>query len=124
MANYTWSVVSVDCLPDYKKTPDFVQHVYWLCSGADGEYQGSFNGSTQLAPGKPPYTPYAKLTEKMLLDWSFAEMGNFKTEVESKVAAQIEGQKVPQVITPPLPWAKPSETDAAVEVVGVSGEGK
>ena len=112
MTDFKWSVVSVDCLPEYNKTADFVLHVYWVCTGSEDAYQGNFSGSTQLPSGKPPYTPYADLTEEMLLKWSFSVMGDFKAEVEGKVAAQIEDQKVPAIVNPPLPWVPVDETEA------------
>lgn len=114
---YTWTVTGVDCLPQYKTTSDFVQIVYWLCSGSDGSNDGAFPGSTQLEPGKGPYTKYENLTEDKVLGWTFEAMGNFKDEVEAKVAAQIAEQAAPAVVSPALPWAVETAETAAETLI-------
>jgi hypothetical protein len=51
-----------------------------------------------------PYTAYADLTLDQVLGWVWAN-GVDKDATEANVAAQIENQINPTVVTPPLPWS-------------------
>jgi hypothetical protein len=99
----TWSVTAMDCRPAEGDLADVVYNVHWTCAGVDGEFNGSVY-STCVVPGPgDPFTPYADLTQDQVLGWIWAN-GVDKASAESAVEAQIEGQKHPTSVTPPLPW--------------------
>jgi len=101
----TWNVVQLDCYPEEAGEPDVVFTVHWTLSGTDGTYSGSSYGSVgiTLTEGST-FTPYADLTLDQVLGWVWAN-GVDKDATEANVAAQIEAQINPTVVTPPLPWS-------------------
>ena len=101
----TWSVIQLDAYPEYEGEPDVVFTVHWTLSGTDGTYSGSTYGSVgiTLTEGST-FTPYADLTLDQVLGWVWTN-GVDKDAQEAAVAAQIENQINPTVVTPPLPWS-------------------
>jgi hypothetical protein len=101
----TWNIVQLNCYPDKDGLTDVVFTVHWDCTGVDGDYSGRVYGScgVTLDPSAP-YTPYAELTKDQVLSWIWAS-GVDKEETENAVNAQIESQKNPTVVSPPLPWS-------------------
>ena len=101
----TWAVIQMDAYPEYEGEPDVVFTVHWTLSGTDGTYSGSSYGSVgiTLTEGST-FTPYADLTLDQVLGWVWAN-GVDKDATEANVAAQIEAQINPTVVTPPLPWS-------------------
>ena len=95
----------MDAYPEYEGEPDVVFTVHWTLSGTDGTYTGSSYGSVgiTLTEGST-FTPYADLTLDQVLGWVWTN-GVDKDATEAAVAAQIEAQINPTVVTPPLPWS-------------------
>jgi hypothetical protein len=102
----TWAVIQMDAYPEYEGEPDVVFTVHWTLSGTDGTYVGYHSyGSVgiTLTEGST-FTPYADLTLDQVLGWVWTN-GVDKDAQEAAVAAQIENQINPTVVTPPLPWS-------------------
>ena len=76
----------------------------WRCSATDGQYTGSVFATVSFqAPAADNFTPFEDLTQEQVLNWVWTN-GVDKTAAEAAVAQQIEQQKNPPIITPPLPW--------------------
>lgn len=103
---YTWSVVQMDCYPEYEGNADVVFSVHWTLSGTDDTYTGSVYGSQAVTvDATVPFTPYADLTEEQVVGWVQSAMGAGQVaEYEAAVAGQINNQINPPVVAPPLPW--------------------
>jgi hypothetical protein len=99
----TWAVVQLDCYPEEAGDTDVVFTVHWTLIGTDGTYSGSTYGSCGVPGPGDPFTPYADLTLDQVLGWIWAN-GVDKDAQETAVAAQIEAQINPTVVTPPIPW--------------------
>jgi hypothetical protein len=56
------------------------------------------------SPDPESFIPYADLTQEQVLGWIWAN-GVDKDATEAAVLQQIENQKNPPVVAPPLPWA-------------------
>lgn len=104
MTNFTTTITKMYTLqtPD----PDYIVNVIWQVEGVDGAYSASIGGNTQFnsADQVGPVTPYASLTEAVVLSWIPAN------QIESAQAC-VQGQ-IDSMITPPvspsaqpLPWA-------------------
>lgn len=105
---YTWSVVQMNAYPEVDGEQDVVFTVHWTLSGTDGTYTGSTYGSAGVTvDGSGSFTPYDQLTQEQVLGWVW-DSGVDKDEQEANVAAQIENQVNPKVVTPALPWAEPT----------------
>ena len=107
MATITWNIVAMDCYPEIDGKQDVVFTCHWNLTAIDGEYSGYIYGSVgvNLDPSAP-YTPYADLTQDQVVGWVKEALGAEQVAAyEANVAAQIEQQKNPTVVTPPLPWA-------------------
>jgi hypothetical protein len=108
---YTWSVVAMDEYPEQDGEQDVVFNVHWTLSGTDGTYSGSAYGSQGVSVDSTgTFTPYEDLTQEQVLGWIW-DSGVDKDAQEANVAAQIENQVNPTVVSLPLPWAPAPVTE-------------
>ena len=104
MATITWNISQLDCLPQSAEGADYVVTAHWQCTGVDGDYNGSVYSTCSVPFQKDKsFTPYASLTLDQVLGWVWAN-GVDKDATEAAVEGQIEAQKNPPVVSPPLPW--------------------
>jgi hypothetical protein len=105
MTTITWTVSQMDCYPQEAGHTDVVFNVHWQCTGVDGDYNGQVYSTcaVTISPDAP-FTPYADLTKDQVLGWIWSS-GVDKDATEAAVQQQIDGQKNPTVVNPPLPWA-------------------
>lgn len=106
---YTWIISSLDCKPQVGDLKDYVVTSHWRCSGTDEEGRSGQCYSTApftIDPEKPNYTPFEDLTEEEVIEWTQAALGEARVaSIYESIDAQIENQKNPPVVTPPLPWS-------------------
>ena len=104
MTTITWNISQLDCLPQSAEGADYVICCHWQCTGVDGAYTGQVYSTTSFAVVQgEAFTPYADLTQAQVLGWIW-DNGVDKTATEAAVEGQIEAQKNPPVVSPPLPW--------------------
>ena len=103
----TWTVVQMDCYPEYDNHTDVVFTVHWILNGTDGTYNGSVYGSVGVTIDEgSTFTPYEDLTEAQVIGWVQDALGDEQVAAyEANVAQQIADQANPPVVTPPLPWS-------------------
>jgi len=101
--NFSWNIESLFVKKTEGEFSDVVVNANWKCSAVDGDYSASTCGCVEFAPPSGSLTPYPDLTEQQVLGWCYAA-GVDKDSAEAAVAQQIEQQKNPPIITPPLPW--------------------
>ncbi len=107
MTTITWNISQLDCLPQSAEGADYVVTAHWQCTGVDGDYNGSVYSTCSVPFQKDKsFTPYANLTLDQVLGWVWAN-GVDKDATEAAVESQIEAQKNPPVVSPPLPWVSP-----------------
>jgi len=104
---YTWAVVQMDCYPEEDGEMDVVFNVHWTLTGEEAGFSANAYGTQAVAVDPDaPFTPYADLTEEQVIGWVQDSMGEERVAaLEAAVAAQINDQIAPPVVTPPLPWA-------------------
>jgi hypothetical protein len=98
-----WLIERLLVKPTEGSLTDVVITADWRCNGTDETYSGTCYGSCSFQPPSSEFTPYPDLTEAQVLGWCY-ENGVDKTAIEANVAAQIENQINPPVVTLPLPW--------------------
>lgn len=103
--SFTWTVTNMDCYPQEAGNTDVVFCVHWTCSGIDGEFSGSVYSTCTVPAPEGSFTPYADLTEQQVLGWIWAN-GVDQDSAELAVQQQIDNQKNPPVVSPPLPWSQ------------------
>jgi hypothetical protein len=102
---FNWEISQLNCYPQADGQTDVVFTVHWTCSGTDGTYNGSVYSTCSVTyEAGTPYTPYADLTQDIVLGWIWAS-GVDKDSTEAAVQTQIDNQINPPVVSPPLPWA-------------------
>jgi len=107
MTTITWNISQLDCLPQSAEGADYVVTAHWQCNGVDGDYNGSVYSTCSFAVVEgTSFTPYADLTQAQVLGWIWAN-GVDKDATEAAVEQQIETQKNPPIVAPPLPWVSP-----------------
>ena len=107
MTTITWNISQLDCLPQSAEGADYVVCCHWQCNGVDGDYNGSVYSTCSFPVVEGiSFTPYADLTQAQVLGWIWAN-GVDKTATEAAVEQQVETQKNPPIVAPPLPWVSP-----------------
>ena len=105
MTTITWNISVLDCLPQSAEGADYVVTAHWQCNGVDSAYSGQVYSTCSFPVVEgTSFTPYADLTQAQVLGWIWAN-GVDKTATEAAVEQQIETQKNPPIVAPPLPWA-------------------
>ncbi len=100
-----WQVSSLECRVQEGDLSDVVITAHWRVSATEDGYSASVYSTCSLpAPDPQNFTPYADLTKEEVLNWIWAN-GVDKAGTEAAVQQQIELQKNPVVVSPPLPWA-------------------
>jgi len=105
MTTITWQIEWLQTTPTTATPPETVLTAGWRCSGIDGLYSGTVYStcSFPVVEGST-FVPYEQLTELDVLGWCWAN-GVSKDATEAAVQAQIDNQRNPPTIQPPLPWA-------------------
>jgi len=103
---YDWVISQLECYPLKDKKTDVVFNVHWRYTAKDGDYYSDVYGSQVLSTDNlKNFKPYADLTKDDVVAWLEDTMGEEKiAQFETSLAAGIEAQKNPPVVTPPLPW--------------------
>jgi len=86
--------------------PNYVVNAIWQVTGVDGSNTASIGGNTQFnsADQEGPVTPYADLTEAVVLSWI---PESAITSAQQCVQGQIDSMITPPVSpqNTPLPWS-------------------
>ena len=102
-----WNVTQLDCYPQVDGETDVVFTVHFNLTGTDGDYTGYVYGTVGVTYNpEEPFVPYNELTLDQVIGWVQDALGEEQVaSLEANVAQQIENQKNPPVVSPPLPWA-------------------
>jgi hypothetical protein len=103
-----WSIGALDCRVQEDGLSDVVYLVHWRVSKTEVDGDKTYSASvysTCSVPGPNPasFVPYDQLTQDEVLGWIWAN-GVDRAATEAAVQQQIELQKHPVVVSPPLPW--------------------
>jgi len=104
-----WQISNLDCRVQEDGLSDVVYQCHWRVSKTEVDGDKTYSASvysTCSVPGPNPasFVPYDQLTQAEVLGWIWANGVN-KDATEAAVQQQIELQKNPVVVSPPLPWA-------------------
>lgn len=110
MIEFNWQITSMPAYPQEAGQTDVVFQVNWRCQAVDAE-PNTAGGYVSIATGSvpvtytsgSPYTPYDQLTQDQV--WGWINPSIDRLAVEANLQAQIDAQKTPEVVTPPLPWS-------------------
>ena len=87
-------------------SPNYVVNVLYQVTGVDGQHTASIGGNTQFnsADQVGPVTPYASLTESIVIGWI---PESAITSAQQCVQGQLESLANPPVspTSQPLPWS-------------------
>ena len=100
-----WIIEWMQTTPTSANPSEAVLQVGWRCSGTEDNFSGTVYSTCTLPAADPQnFIPYSSLTEAEVLNWIWANGVN-QAATEAAVAQQIDNQKNPPTIQPPLPWA-------------------
>ena len=111
MTTPIWNPTQLDCYPQVDAETDVVFCVHWDCTAeeVDGDktYSGRVYSTVSVTlDAEAPFTPFSQLTKEQVVGWVKDALGEETVAAtEAAVLTQIEDQKNPKVIAPPLPWA-------------------
>jgi len=106
--NYNWIISALECYPQHEGQTDVVFVVHWdrLASDGEGHNARIYGSQSVTLDAEAPFTPYADLTEAMVIGWLEDAMGAETLAAQIVgLDQQIENQINPPVVSPPLPWA-------------------
>ena len=109
MTKYTWTITNLYCQTIEGKS-DYVVTAIYDVVGVEGKYTASMTSNIAQFSTKDvtKFTPYADLTEAIVLGWVKESLGETGIiSIESCIQGQIDSQINPPV-TPeikPLPWS-------------------
>jgi hypothetical protein len=95
---FNWNVVQMDRLT----SDGFVVTVHYTVNAVDGQLSASTYGTVGYTQEDKSYTPFADLTQAVVVGWVQDSLG--KDTVEASLTAQIEAQQNP-VQEAGVPWA-------------------
>jgi hypothetical protein len=99
---YTTFVTSLTTAPALDGLTDVVTAVNWQVLATDGTYYAQQSGSDPVGPPDPTdFTAYPDLTEATVLGWI---PDPSTPEVQTYLAANINGQANPTSVVLPPPW--------------------
>lgn len=103
---YDWIIEQLAVKPQEGDLSKVVVLVNWRLRATQDSFAADAYGQVSLGPPSPAsYTPYAELTEDMVVEWVQSELGaESVAAMDSSLAGQIERMENPPIITPPLPW--------------------
>ena len=110
MIEYTWIIVQMEAHPTYFDHDNVVFNVHWTLRAEDGAFQASVYGSQSLnveTIDEDTFTSYEDLTQAQVVEWLEESMGDERVdELKESLEREIENQRTPTVVTPPLPWGQ------------------
>lgn len=105
MTTFTTTITSMYTIQ--QPSPDYVVNALWEVTGVDGANTASIGGNTQFnsADQVGPVTPYASLTESIVIGWI---PESAITSAQQCVQGQIDSMITPPVspTSQPLPWSQ------------------
>ena len=103
---YDWIIEQLAVKPQEGDLSEVVVLVNWRLRAKQDSFVADAYGQVALGPPSPAsYTPYAELTEEMVVEWVQSELGEESVAaMDLSLAGQIERMENPPIITPPLPW--------------------
>ena len=105
MTNFNWQITSMPAYAQIDGQFDVVFQVNWQCVAQDGAYSALTAGSVPVTyTAGSPFTPYNQLTQEQV--WGWINPSIDRPEIEANLQAMIDQQKIPSVVTPPIPWAQ------------------
>lgn len=104
---FSWVISQMDCYPTDESLNDVVFCVHYRYQGTevDGDktYFAEVYGTVNLsAPDPEHFTPYNELTKAQVEGWLEDSLN--VPSLQANITTQIQNQKTPPVVTPPLPW--------------------
>ena len=105
MTTFTTTITAMYTIQ--QPSPDYVVNALWQVTGVSGEYTASIGGNTQFSSADQvgPVTPYASLTESIVIGWI---PESAITSAQQCVQGQIDSMITPPVspTSQPLPWSQ------------------
>jgi hypothetical protein len=102
----TWNISQLDVKPTEGDYSDVVVTAHWDCVASEDGYSARVYGTASFPAPADDFTPFADLTLEQVLGWVW-DNGVDKDATEAELLGNIEQQKNPPIIYPPLPWSEP-----------------
>jgi hypothetical protein len=109
MTQYTWTITNL-YTQTIEEKKDYVVNAIYDVVGVDGNYTASMTSNTAQFSTEDvtEFTPYADLTEAIVLGWVKESLGeNGIISIEACIQGQIDSEINPPVSpeNTPLPWS-------------------
>jgi hypothetical protein len=108
MINYTWTFPHFDVAPSHDELVNVIKTVHWRLTAIDEDYSAEAYGSVSLTdPDPETFIAFEGLTAEAVQGWVESAINGENDQVDqlkASLAAQIEKQKNPPVVTLAAPW--------------------
>lgn len=106
MIEYTWIINQIDCHPIYEGLENVVCRIHWRLAGVDGAFRAEVYGAQAIAyDPESEFILFDDLTEELAVEWLENAIGAQQVDrYKGVVAAEIDRQANPPVVTMQVPW--------------------
>jgi len=103
---YKWTISALECYPEKEGKEKVVFTVHWRYSATDGEFFSETYGAQALDTDNiKKFVSFDKLTEATVVGWLESSLGEETLlGMQQNLDNNINAQKNPPVVVPPLPW--------------------
>jgi hypothetical protein len=99
----TWIISQLDSSPSLDGLDKVIRTIHYRAQKQQGGFTADLNGALGVdAPHESSFTPYEKVTKKMVESW--LEAGLDTQTIEANLDAQIENFLNPPIVAYPLPF--------------------
>ena len=107
MITYNFVISQLECKAKEGDLTDVVYTIHWRYQANETDGDKSYFAEVYSAtncpnPDPEHFTPYADLTQAQVEGWLTNLLD--VPAMQANLASQIEAQKNPPIVTPPLPW--------------------
>lgn len=99
----TWTITKLQCLDRVDSHANVVQTVYWKRKLVDDVYTAETDGACDVGAPTGEFVNYDDLTQDIVISWIVNILD--VAGIDSVLQDNINTQKKPVVVVPPLPWA-------------------
>lgn len=104
MANITWKIVNLQCLPEQFSQTDVVCFASWVCEAEENGNIGHVSGVVKVNYTGGEFTPFNSLTQDQVLAWCWAEINKESVEGAATYDLQSKIKAASIQLKETLPW--------------------
>jgi len=100
----TWKIKRLDCYNQYNNVQNVIYSIYWIVTKSDDKLSVNRSGQTDIVINGTNFIPFEDLSEQIVIDWLFEQMGDDKQKIEEAITLQLNEIISPTKVSLTPPW--------------------